>query len=60
MKTFNNLIYTCCIFAALGLIWMLLEVVFYGEVQDRAVDNIMSIFIFVSIYYNVKWYREFD
>lgn len=60
MNTFYNILYTCIIFTIIGAIWMLLELVFYNSVQNRIVDNIISVFIFISIYYNVKYYREVD
>lgn len=60
MKVVYNLLYACIIFAVIGVIWMLLEVIYYGAVQNRIVDNIMSVFIFISIYYNIKYYREIE
>lgn len=60
METVCNLLYTCIIFAVIAVIWMLLEVIYYGAVQNRIVDNIMSVFVFISIYYNIKYYREVE
>ena len=42
------------VFALLNAIWQGLELYFYGEVQPSIVDSIIGIFIFHSIYLNVK------
>ena len=47
------LLITSVLFLAFSTIWMGLEMLFYGEVQHRIVDDIMSIFIIISFYYNV-------
>ena len=47
------LLITSALFLAFSVIWMGLEMLFYGEVQHRIVDDIMSIFIIISFYYNV-------
>lgn len=44
---------TCLLFLAFSAVWMWLELIFYGEVQNRGVDNIISIIIIISFYRNV-------
>ena len=47
------------IFAVQGL-WMSLELLFYGEVQPRAVDNFIGLILVASLYYNFKtWLNDF-
>ena len=47
------LLVTSVLFLAFSAIWMGLEMLFYGEVQHRIVDDIISIFIIISFYRNV-------
>ena len=42
----------------LDLVWMGLEVFFYGQVQHRIVDDIIGVPIIVSLYLNALWYFE--
>ena len=44
------LLVTSVLFLAFSAIWMGLEMLFYGEVQHRIVDDIISIFIIISFY----------
>lgn len=34
----------------LGIIWQVLELIFYNEVQPRIVDDIMGVLFFLFIY----------
>lgn len=45
-------------FVMLDLMWMGLETLFYGTVQYRVVDDIISIPIFYSLYLNGLNYVE--
>lgn len=47
------LLVTSVLFLAFLAIWMGLEMLFYGEVQHRIVDDIISVFIIISFYRNV-------
>ena len=47
------LLVTSVLFLAFSAIWMGLEMLFYGEVQHRIVDDIISVFIIISFYRNV-------
>lgn len=47
------LLVTSVLFLAFSAIWMGLEMIFYGEVQHRIVDDIISVFIIISFYRNV-------
>ena len=47
------LLVTSVLFLAFSAIWMGLEMIFYGEVQHRIVDDIISIFIIISFFSNV-------
>lgn len=47
-------IVTGILFLAFSAIWMWLELAFYGEVQTRIVDDIISIIIMISFYNNVR------
>lgn len=45
--------------AIVAVLWDLLELFFYGEVQPRIVDNVMGGFLIASLYYNLKsWLSE--
>lgn len=45
--------------AVVAILWELLELFFYGELQPRIVDDIMGGFLIVSLYYNLKsWLSE--
>ena len=46
------------LFLILDLVWMGLEVFFYGQVQHRIVDDIIGVPIIVSLYLNALWYFE--
>lgn len=41
------------IYLIIGLCWQALELFFYGEVQPRVVDDIISVILAVSITLNV-------
>lgn len=41
-------------------VWCGLEMLFYGEIQPRAVDDIMSFIITLSLYCNYKQAKEKD
>ena len=47
------LLVTSVLFLAFSAIWMGLEMLFYGEVQHRIIDDIISVFIIISFYRNV-------
>lgn len=47
-------------FIVLSLIWMGLEVMLYGAVQDRLVDNLMGIPILVIFWFMWKFKAERD
>ena len=57
-RVFEDIVWTMIIFIILGTAWMSLETFFYGQPQNRIVDNIISIPVVVSIYLNVKHYRK--
>lgn len=39
--------------------WQILEIFYYGEIRPDEVDTIMSLFVLVSIYLNVKhWIKD--
>lgn len=42
------------VFLAICAIWMWLELLFYGEVQPRVVDDIIGLILFVFIYEDTK------
>ena len=46
------------LFLILDLVWMGLEVFFYGQVQHRIVDDIIGVPIIVSLYLNALGYFE--
>ena len=46
------------LFLILDLVWMGLEVFFYGQVQHRIVDDIIGVPIIVSLYLNALLYFE--
>lgn len=37
-----------------GLIWILLEVLIYGEARQDIVDNIMGVILVISLLFNLK------
>lgn len=41
---------TCIRFFLIGLLWQVLELIFYGEIQPRIVDDIIGLFLFYYIY----------
>lgn len=51
---------TVCIWIALALIWMCLELLLYGEIQPRAVDDIMWILFLPFIYMAVNFIDDED
>ena len=57
-RFFEDAVWTMIIFMILGTAWMELETFFYGQPQNRIVDNIISIPVIVSIYLNVRHYRK--
>ncbi|MGM9543766.1 MAG: hypothetical protein ACI3T9_02155 [Romboutsia timonensis] len=57
-RFFEDAVWTMIIFMILGTAWMSLETFFYGQPQNRIVDNIISIPVIASIYLNVRHYRK--
>lgn len=53
---------TIIMFLALGEVWMWLEMIIFGEVRNNPVDNIISIPILISFWFNarniVSWIHE--
>lgn len=49
-----TLIITLIMFLALGGFWSWLEIVMFGEIKNNPVDNIVSIPILVSFWFNAK------
>ena len=43
----NSIILLVCFYVAAGFLWQILELITYGEIQPRIVDNVMS-FIFLA------------
>lgn len=41
---------SCWCFIILGLIWQGLELLLYGQIQHRVVDDIMGVLFFLFIY----------
>lgn len=37
-------------FLLIGILWQVLELIFYGEIQPRIVDDIIGLFLFYYIY----------
>lgn len=50
--------YTSILYVAIGSLWMWLEKFIYGCVQPRMVDNLISIPIIISLYFNAKHYVD--
>lgn len=48
------LIVTLLIYYAMRAIWMSLEMYYYGNVEPRKVDDVMSVLMLISIYFNSK------
>ena len=55
-KIIKSVCYTLCLFIVFCITWSFLEILLYGCVQNRLVDNIISVPIIVSFYLNVKYY----
>lgn len=43
-------------FLAVSIIWLFLEMIFYGEVQPRVVDDIIGLFLIYYIYRSEQRY----
>lgn len=52
--TIKRLTITTIIALVTYILWAGLEVIFYGEVQPRIVDDIIGAILLISLYYNVK------
>ena len=49
-----SILITLILFMALGGFWMALEIFIYGSVTSRVVDEIISIPIIISFYFNSR------
>ncbi len=49
-KVMGKLLKACWCFVILGLIWQGLELLIYGQIQLRVVDDIMGLLFFPFIY----------
>lgn len=59
--SFIRYLITIGLLALLNSLWQALEINYYGEIQHRVVDDIISIPIVLSIYLNVKhWLKDGD
>lgn len=47
---------------AIYFLWQVLELIFYGEIQPREVDNIIGLILMISVQLNIRfWYlNKFD
>ena len=54
----------CCflvdVVLGIGLIWMILEYLFYGEIQPRIVDDIINVAYVAAILYGYKMGRSHE
>jgi hypothetical protein len=57
-KKYLAITYACVWLFMLNLVWMGLELLPYGEVQHRIVDDIIAIPILYSFYLNGLYYIE--
>ena len=58
IKYTKAIILACWWFTILCFVWMGLELLLYGEVQHRLVDDIIGIPIMWSLYLNALYYIE--
>lgn len=47
-RKIETIIQTCAAVVMLAGIWRMLEILFYGEIQPRIVDDIMILFLHLS------------
>ena len=50
MKRFDAFLTAAAIAWGIGWVWRYLEIMFYGQIQVRTVDNIVSIIFLVVLY----------
>ena len=59
MEINNKALFVTCLKAfKVAIIWQILELIFYSEIQSRIVDDIIWFFIFYYIYQAEKWKRK--
>ena len=58
IKIIKKITYSIITMFLVTLLWQMLEIFSYGEVQHRAVDNIIGIILYVSICMNVNYWIE--
>ena len=49
-RTIRLLVNTSIKFLLIGILWQILELIFYGEVQPRAVDDVIGVFLYYYIF----------
>jgi len=55
----NAIVTCCCIHVVVIGVWLGLEWLFYGETQSRVVDDVISIILTGSLYFNyLQWKGE--
>lgn len=54
----NTIVITCSIVWGICILWMGLELLIYGVIQDKLVDNIVMILMTPFIYWAVIYFKK--
>ena len=54
IKIFKEILTAVGIWSLVGLLWQILEILMYGEVQPRSVDTIVTAVLSLSLYINLE------
>lgn len=60
VRNTDSLIRAMWLFFAWGIAWSGLEVLLYGEVQPRIVDDIVSVPVFIALFFMFRFKKERD
>lgn len=55
MSVLRFIISVLIIYLVIGLLWRGVEKLIYGHVTPRYIDDIVSLILSISIYYNIKF-----